>query len=160
LGGQFGGFDNLVSDPIEYNLPIQNGAYVSDVAAGTDFTVALSSDNKLVSCGENRSGQLGTGTQDQSVLFVSVNTTAIQDKTVISISSGDGFTMLLTTDGQTYGFGAAIYGQIGDVEVTSFRSLPTATFTSGELSGKKIVQIATGNDHTLALTSDGVVYAW
>jgi len=40
------------------------------------------------------------------------------------------------------------------------RSQPAIGFVEGDLSGKKVVKIACGAKHTVALTEDGSVYTW
>jgi alpha-tubulin suppressor-like RCC1 family protein len=51
-------------------------------------------------------------------------------------------------------------GQLGDGERTYDRSVPVAVEQGGVLAGKTIVQVSSGGAHTLALTSEGQVYAW
>ena len=51
-------------------------------------------------------------------------------------------------------------GQLGYDERTYALSVPVAVEQGGVLAGKTIVQVASGGEHTLALTSEGQVYAW
>ncbi|MEP2776553.1 MAG: choice-of-anchor D domain-containing protein [Luteolibacter sp.] len=57
------------------------------------------------------------------------------------------------------GWGQYINGQLGD-NSTSQRNDPVLADMGGELAGKTIVQVVRGANHTLALTSEGKVYAW
>ncbi|MCB1278053.1 choice-of-anchor D domain-containing protein [Prosthecobacter sp.] len=51
-------------------------------------------------------------------------------------------------------------GQIGNGTSGGSNNAPVAVTQTGVLAGKIIVQVARGAGHTLALTSDGKVYAW
>ena len=60
-----------------------------------------------------------------------------------------------------YAWGAGWSGQIGNgVSNNSEVKSPVAVTTSGALSGKTVTAVAVGGNHTLALTSDGRVFAW
>jgi len=50
-------------------------------------------------------------------------------------------------------------GQLGD-NTTTQRNVPADVDQSGVLVGKTIVQVVRGSGHTLALTTEGKVYAW
>ncbi len=59
------------------------------------------------------------------------------------------------------GWGNHTVGQIGDgTAVGGNKIFPTAVDTSGVLSGKNIVQMASGANWTLVLTADNQLYAW
>ena len=95
----------------------------------------------------------------------------------------NGATVNLTYNGTTYSFVAWYYGgdgndlvllwpytglagwgnngsgQLGD-NTTTNRYAPSLVEQTGVLAGKTIVQVARGSYHTLALSSEGKVYAW
>jgi alpha-tubulin suppressor-like RCC1 family protein len=50
-------------------------------------------------------------------------------------------------------------GQLGD-RSTVWKSIPSPIFVAGALRGKRVIKIISGDTHTLALTADGLVYAW
>lgn len=56
-------------------------------------------------------------------------------------------------------WGENAVGQLGDNSITA-RLVPTPVLSSGVLSGKTILKIATGEYHSLALCSDGTLAAW
>ncbi len=67
------------------------------------------------------------------------------------------FTPSLQAD--PFSWGQNNHGQLGDrTEVN--RSSPAAVFKTGALNLKKVVDVAGGEVHSMALTSDGKVYAW
>lgn len=60
---------------------------------------------------------------------------------------------VLTADGRVY--------QWGDIYTHSDSKTPLEPhFLSGSLEAKKVTQIACGEDHTVALTSEGEVFCW
>src|SRR4029077_12150172 len=58
-----------------------------------------------------------------------------------------------------YAWGYNFYGQLGN-GTTNTSSTPVAVDMSGALSGKTVIAIAAGGSHTVALTSDGKLFAW
>ncbi len=59
------------------------------------------------------------------------------------------------------GWGNHVVGQIGDgTAVGGNKTFPTAVSTSGVLSGKNIVQMASGANWTTVLTADNLLFAW
>ena len=40
------------------------------------------------------------------------------------------------------------------------RSMPAIGFVEGPLTGKKVIQVACGDKHTVCVTEDGLVYSW
>lgn len=83
----------------------------------------------------------------------------LNGKTVTKLATGVTHTLLLTSDGKVYAFGANNYGQLGDGTNTN-RYTPVAVNMSDAIFGKVVVDISAGDNHNLALTSDGRVYSW
>ncbi len=70
-----------------------------------------------------------------------------------SIAVG-GIHTLAINDGVVFGWGANSFGQLGD-GTTSTKISPTSVNTTGVLNGKTIIEVETGEFHTLALDADG-----
>jgi prepilin-type N-terminal cleavage/methylation domain-containing protein len=137
---------------------------VVQVSGGAYHSVALSADGKVYSWGWGSSGQLGDGTpmthnNVQTRPVETVMSGALAGKTVTQISAGYYHTLALTSDGQVYAWGLGEYGQLGAGDTTN-RNAPVAVDMSGALAGKTVVQVSAGGHHSLAVTSDGQVYAW
>jgi alpha-tubulin suppressor-like RCC1 family protein len=75
-------------------------------------------------------------------------------------ASGTGGTSYaLSGDGLVYAWGAGTTGQLGNGASLN-SNVPVAVNTAGVLLGRKIVALAAGSDHVLALSSDNLVFAW
>lgn len=138
------------------------GKSVTAIAAGGSHSVALLSDGTLAAWGLNSSGQLGTGNNTLAALPVAVLASgALAGKTVVGIAAGASHTLALTADGRVYSWGANQYGQLGiGSSFPSSSTSPVAIQGGGLIAGKTVVAIAASTGHSLALTSDGKVYAW
>lgn len=74
-----------------------------------------------------------------------------------SINCGSKHTLLLSRDGDVYSWGYNQYGQTGHGQSALTDWEPS--IIKG-LSGLKIVQVAAGEDHCLAVTETGEVFSW
>ena len=134
-------------------VPVSGLANVTAIAAGAGHGLALKSDGTVWAWGANSAGQLGNGTTTDSSVPVQVS--ALID--VTAISAGGGHSLALKADGTVWSWGLNSKGQLGDGTFTfANRSIP-AQVTG--LSGV-ITRIAGGSEHSLALKSDGTVWAW
>ena len=133
------------------------GKTVVAAAAGTYYGAALTADGRVFSWGNNFGGVLGNGNTTNSGLPVAVYTDgALAGKSVVAISAGGYHTLALASDGGIYAWG---YKALGDGKNAS-SSVPVPVDRSGALAGKSVVAIEAGDSHSLALTSDGKVFAW
>lgn len=148
------------SMPVQVNNSIFNGKSIVTVAGGEYHSIALANDGTLYSWGNNYYGQLGNGTNTNSSIPVTVSTSGILNgKKIVAIAAGEYHNLALSSDGLVYAWGNNYYGQLGNGTNTN-SNIPVAVSTSGVLNGKKIVAIAAGSYHSLALASDGTLYAW
>lgn len=136
------------------------GRTLSSVSAGTSHSLALSSDGRVFSWGSNSNGRLGDGTTSSNKVPIPVSTAGVlAGRRITAIAAGDAHSMALSSDGLVFAWGSNDNGQLGDGTTTD-RTVPVAVLTDGALAGKTVVAIAAGEDHSIALTSDGMVYAW
>lgn len=92
-----------------------SGVTFTEINCGNRHMIALSSDGKLYTWGNNASGQLGIGTysdQDEPTLI-----TATED-TFNSVCASNFYTMALNLEGQLYAFGDNSLGNYGDGTLT------------------------------------------
>jgi alpha-tubulin suppressor-like RCC1 family protein len=71
-------------------------------------------------------------------------------------AAGNAHTVVVASDGTVWAWGTNNLGQVGDGTTTQ-RPVPTAVAT---LDTASITVVAAGANHTLALSSDGTVWAW
>jgi len=142
-------FDALVLD--EYEAPVldaQNTHYIPEHSA------IVKRDGTLWTWGNNSDGQIGDGT----MLMRSTPYLALQEVTVAS--AGGIQTLAVRTNGDLYAWGGNTRGQVGD-NTTSRKVFPVwinTTNTGGQLP--RITDVSAGENHSLAITTTGDLYAW
>lgn len=130
------------------------------IYAGARHALALCSDGRVVAWGANESGQHGNRNTQNSNLPVLVNANgALLGKTVQSISAGGKHSLALFTDGGIAAWGANAFGQLGNNSTVS-SNVPVTVPKQGAISGKTVIGLSAGGDHSLAVCSDGTVAAW
>ncbi len=140
---------------------------------GSSFSLAVGSDGNAYAWGNNTYGQLGDGTTTQRSVPVIVKeperTTypdLPSDFTYVQVSAGAFHSVALGSDGYVYAWGRNNYGQLGNNTSGTFlystvpvrvRDPASPTDTS---KGLHATQVSGGYQHSLAVGSDGYVYAW
>ena len=136
------------------------GRSVVDLAVGRNHSVALSADGTLAAWGQGSSGQLGTGSTTNSSVPLTVTTSgALAGKTVVALAAGQIHSLALCADGTVVAWGGNTSGQLGN-GTTANSSVPVAVNATGALAGKTVMAIAAGDQHSVALCSDGTVFTW
>lgn len=75
------------------------------------------------------------------------------------LAAGSSHSLYLHDDGYVYAWGNNARGQLGDGTTTS-SNVPVRVTADGALDGVRLVEVAAGSAHSLALADDGTVYAW
>jgi len=134
---------------------------VSKLATGQNHTIILSSRGRLAGVGFNNSGQTGTGDTVTPVTLPTDITTkgSLSGRVITDIGCMVNASAALTSDGVVNCWGQNNNAQCGQGHVTTPQLLPV-TVAGGALAGKYVVAISCGENHTIALDSGGVVYAW
>jgi hypothetical protein len=131
---------------------------VKAVVCGGSHSGVVTTSGSIYMWGLNRNGQTGTGVKVESVLEPrGVDLTDIGRKQPKQLVCGRNHTMLLTTEGRVFAWGAGGCGRLGlsetrknqytPLEVQFFRSRPAQDLVSGDF-------------HSVALGVDGRVYTW
>jgi alpha-tubulin suppressor-like RCC1 family protein/phosphodiesterase/alkaline phosphatase D-like protein len=144
----------LLHEGIEYS-------FVANYHGGDGNNLVLEwANRRLLAWGTNNGGQLGNGTLVSATLPGEVPATgALEGRVVLSLATGPSHVLALCADGTIAAWGNNAQGQLGDGSQTS-RSVPVAVDRSGVLAGKRVVRLANGGSHSLALCSDGSLVAW
>lgn len=164
-----------LNDPVSGLVPGQyrvtaRGIYSTangdrDVTADSAFTVGVSAPPVVPlphAWGENTHGELGAGAGPDSNQPRLVNMMGeLEGKLVLMLAAGERHSLALTSEGKVYAWGDNDRGQLGrGTGNTTPSAEPVPVDLSGVLAGKSITFIAAGDDHSLAVTSDGQVFAW
>ncbi len=127
---------------------------VTAISAGEVHSCALTSSGGVKCWGSNSNGQLGDGSLTSR--SVPVDVSGLQGGVAaLSAGSSSFHTCALTSAGGVKCWGQNTYGQLGDGTAT--RRLAPVDVTG--LPGS-VVAIATGSEHTCALTTGGAVKCW
>ena len=130
---------------------------VSNIAAGNQFACALTALGGIKCWGANFNGTLGDGSQSSRPVPADVLTLTFG---VTAIGAGQRHACALTSSGGVKCWGGNFPGQLGD-NTTSTRLAPVDVLSGPSLPALVgITAIATGNNHTCALTSSGGVKCW
>ncbi|MHC1699103.1 MAG: RCC1 domain-containing protein [Geobacteraceae bacterium] len=138
------------------SIPVTVSGTYSAVSIGGAHNVGLKSDLTVWTWGLNSSGQLGNGTLDSKTSPIQV--TALNG--VKAVAAGGNHTLAIAADDTVWAWGLNSSGQLGDNTLVT-RNIPVQVLTSDgvtPLSG--ITAIAAGGAFSLALKSDGTVWAW
>lgn len=126
------------------------GASAASLGAATFHSLAAKADGSVVSWGDDRIGELGTGRALDALRPVQVPGLS----GVRTVSGGLAHAVALGSDGRVWTWGRNNFGQLGDGTTTDrFTPAPVPGLTD-------VVEIAAGGHHTLARKSDGTVWAW
>ena len=123
------------------------------IAAGLTHSLAIESDGVLWTWGYNYYGQLGTGDTVDRWLPTSVSGLS----NVVAAAGGGYHSLAVEADGSVWAWGDNTWGQLGNGTQTQ-RDWPVQV---SQVSGfTNLVAVAGGWDHSVALKSDGTVWAW
>jgi alpha-tubulin suppressor-like RCC1 family protein len=144
-------------------LPGASGP-VTQISAGEAHSLAVTSTGQLYAFGNNGDGQLGSATNNKTVEPNPTPTLVAlpgASGPVTQIAAGGHHSLAVTSTGQLYAFGINYYGQLGSAtNNTTEEPNPTPTLVALPGASGPVTQIAASNNHTLALTSTGQLYAF
>lgn len=130
---------------------------INSICCGYNHTLYLTTDDCIIATGSNAFGQLGSNN-----LYCKTN--IIKLPNVVSIYCGCERSFFLTNRGKLYGCGRDACGELGLIgrfADPENRKCVNYIITAIEIpSDEQIVDVKCGLSHTLALTTNGNVYAW
>lgn len=150
--GELGNGSFTVSQtvPVQVSNVLSN---VTNVSAGWFHAVALTSDGKVWTWGDNAAGEIGIGVTSTTGVSVPVQVPGLSN--VIGVSAGDGFTGILKADGTVWTWGGNNFGDLGDGTNVLQRSSPAQV-----VGLTNVINYAARDYHNIAARSDGSVWAW
>ncbi|KAF8083585.1 hypothetical protein N665_0765s0026 [Sinapis alba] len=133
------------------------GTPCKQVAAGLHFTVFLSREGRVFTCGSNTHGQLGHGdTLDRPVPKAVEFLQSVGP--VVQISTGPSYVLAVTQDGSVYSFGYGSSFCLGHGEQQDEHQ--PRVIQAFKRKGIHILRVSAGDEHAVALDSNGRVYTW
>ena len=132
-------------------IQIKDGIKFSQVSAGSDHSLAIDSEGNLWAWGYNGRGQLGDGTTTQRTSPVQIK----EGTQFVKVSAGDSHSLAIDNEGNLWAWGSNSFGQVGNGTSGNFIYSPVQI-----KSGTKFSQISAGSYHSLAIDSEGNLWAW
>ena len=158
--GQLGtptGFGSSDPTPTRIILP----APVAAVAAGADYTFAVTSTGQLYAFGHNQFGQLGIPTATQQTATPTLVTLQAEKGVVTQVAAGRGQTLVATSSGQLYAFGYNWYGQLGNAtNIGTTNANPGPALVTLPAANGLVVQVSATDNSSFAVTSTGQLFAF
>lgn len=125
---------------------------------------------ELFMCGKGQEGQLGLGDVKELLSTpMQVPLENFNNEVVNMVACGYNHTVVLTEKGSVYTFGTGIRGELGHGNTTEYLStpklVPVEAFKDAPHAiqveeGSRIVMVAAGSKHTVALNLRGDVFTW
>ncbi|MBM7835578.1 immunoglobulin-like domain-containing protein [Clostridium sardiniense] len=117
----------------------------------------ITSGTKVTDAGVNIL-KVSNGSENKTYNFSVINN--INGRDIVSVSVGDDSSAAVDSDGNLYTWGGNYYGQLGD-GTTTRRCEPVKINGKGAIrEDTKIVSVSTNGHGTLAIDSEGTIYAW
>ena len=106
--------------------------------------------------GGNEHGQLGLGHDSDKFEYPPKQIKNIVNICWTQVECGGEHTVALSSNGEVFTWGRNSFGELGHGD-TKERHVPTKVES---LSGKRIVKVACGTNHTVAVTATGELLTW
>jgi alpha-tubulin suppressor-like RCC1 family protein len=149
--GELGNGTFFINSNVPQQVPgLEN---IVQISTGVSHVLAVKSDGTVWAWGYQPYG-LGNGIDTVSAVPVRVS----GPDNVVQVAAGN-HNLILVSDGTVWAWGNNSYGQVGDGTRSDTSPTPVPVMIPG-VGPLKIVDVATGVGHSLALRSDGTVWAW
>lgn len=147
----------------------------TDLSAGAGFVILCSAAGRLLAWGDNSKGQLGIGHLQESHEPVALGRVCPATFVMQAVAAGDSHCLALDSSGRTYSWGGEGGPMTGQGQVLSNPLQVDATFQFRlrmvpywwvrpspirGLIGTRVVFIAAGCLHSIALSQDGALFSW
>ena len=140
--------------------PVVGDIRFSQQSSGRDFSLAIDSNGKLYSWGDNSKGQLGRDPTASAPANRPGRVNLPDDVYIAQASAGPDFSIAIDRTGALYTWGNNSNGQLG----RTLEGLSTAEPAEVGIPDKSLkvgfVQVSAGQSHVLALTENGRIYSW
>ncbi len=145
-----------------YATQTETSLYDGLLAAGQDFTLALTRDGELFSYGRNLRGALGDGTtvNRETPVNITGQFDLNEGEQIIFIDAGGFHSGAITSEGRVFTWGENIWGQLGDLTTTDSATPIDITNQFNLNEHEKIIKLGLGYAFSVALSSEGRIFTW
>eukprot|EP00826_Nyctotherus_ovalis_P005109 TRINITY_DN11143_c0_g1_i9.p1 TRINITY_DN11143_c0_g1~~TRINITY_DN11143_c0_g1_i9.p1 ORF type:complete len:509 (+),score=112.35 TRINITY_DN11143_c0_g1_i9:415-1941(+) len=134
--------------------PINSLKDITDISSGGDFSLALDDKGNVFGWGSNKHGCVGNDSLNDEWDPVVVPNVA----EAVLVAAGPSHCAAINKQGRVYMWGNGSCGQLGMKGANSEKVVRNPRVNM--LTGKKVIALALGKRHSLALTQAFEVYAW
>lgn len=160
--GQLGNGVTLPGSDSSSPVTVSSLTNVKAIAAGGYHSLALKNDGTVWAWGFGLDGELGNGLHTTSSTPVKVSFPA--GTVITAIAAGLYHSLAIKNDGTVWAWGRNVNGQLGDGSTAQRNSPVQVHVITGIVAiaggGSDDTQTYVGGSHSLALKSDGSVWAW
>ncbi|KAI0316141.1 RCC1/BLIP-II [Amylostereum chailletii] len=164
--------ENAPRKVLPQDVGAPEGTTFVSAACGRGHSILVGSNGRAWSAGANTVGQCAQHACPEVTTFKLISgpfhPSTEEQEHITHASAGITFSLFLTASGRVYACGSGEKGQLGVGRTgehiatgnkTGF-DVETEPILVKGLDGKKIVQIASGQQHSIALDDQGIVYVW
>ena len=131
---------------------------VRQIAAGARHTGIVTDAGDLLMCGSGEDGRLGLGDKSNRMTPTLLKRVLFDGFAVLMVACGREHTAVVTEVGAVYTFGGGLFGRLGHGGEQG--QLVPRQVLAVHFNGERVVMVAAGNTHTVALSEEGHVYTW
>ena len=128
------------------------------VACGDAHTATVTEGGGVYTFGWGYCGRLGHGAEKDQPAPRRVSPAAFNDERVVMVAAGFAHTVALSEEGHVFTWGYGENGQLGHNDDDD--QLAPRQLEPGRFGGEKVVFVAAGGRHTVAVTAWGNLYSW
>ncbi len=159
LGLGDGSSESKVPKPLAVPSGMSKSPVYIQISAGSSHSLALDQDGRAWAWGSNGSGQVKSDGDDEPVpVQVALPRGASGSFAYKRVAAGDNHSLAIGNDQVVYGWGDDSHGQLGDGRSTGQPA--TARDPNDASQGLKAGSISAGDNHSLAIGSDGIAYGF
>ncbi|KAG8905221.1 hypothetical protein FRB99_000441 [Tulasnella sp. 403] len=152
------------------NIGAPAGAKFVNAACGRNHSLLITSDGQVWAAGANNHGQCGQVPCAETAGFKPVPGAWRKSDPIdkpVKVCAGVTFSLVLTQSGKVYSFGSGDHGQLGNGRtgehiITGNKTGFDVIYEPVHIKtfDKKIVNISTGQQHSIAIDVEGRVFVW